>query len=306
MFVNNDAKQWWYFMVSAIALIVSAIWSFLLRMVWDLGYWRADKLWLRYWRSTLVVFYVIEFCLWLLTMLPMTIINCLCEAAAIMNVNNICEAVTCHQSVRSKSITSFERLILINLNCIGEDAEDLARCFISARNRLWRGTSLESSVGGDDGGVCFWRLHMWVMDKFPVAGEAFASVALCCLSLRIWRNPIIVLRVAYSVAFEGAFRWLPTEFSGTNFNSYKVEAIASLTWIYILIMFSLKCITTFEANLTAREHGGSVLISGFVVMRNLNCFGEVVGSSPLYYVSPRSEPNLGKSYEACLKRESDG
>ena len=32
-----------------------------------------------------------------------------------MNVNNICEAVTCHQSVRSKSITSFERLILINL-----------------------------------------------------------------------------------------------------------------------------------------------------------------------------------------------
>ena len=51
------------------------------------------------------------------------------------------------------------------------------------------------------------------MENFPVAGEAFASVALCCLSLRIWRNPIIGLRIAYSVALEGAFLWLLTELS---------------------------------------------------------------------------------------------
>ena len=85
-----------------------------------------------------------------------------------------------------------------------------------------------------------------------------------------------------------------------------LEAIASLTLIYLSIMIWLKCITTFEANLTACDRGGSYWILTLVVMKNLNCFGEVVGSSPLYYVSPRSEPNLGKSYEACLKRESDG
>ena len=66
MYANNDAQQWWYFLVSAIA-IVSALGTFVLVMIRSLYHWRTDNHWLRcrlwYWRLAFLVFALIQLCL---------------------------------------------------------------------------------------------------------------------------------------------------------------------------------------------------------------------------------------------------
>ena len=61
--MNNDAQQWWYFLVSTIA-IVCTIETFVLGMVGSFCYWRADNPWVHWWLRSVSVFSSgIAFCL---------------------------------------------------------------------------------------------------------------------------------------------------------------------------------------------------------------------------------------------------
>ena len=132
---------------------------------------------------------------------------------------------------------------------------------------------------------------MGVVPRSSGSGEADASLGECCLSPRAPRNWIIILEITFNVPDGGATLWFSTVLSNMNLNCLQ-WVIASLTLWFLSMRSWLKSGKTFEAS--SIECGYWVSCWSLIPLissTKLNCIGEVVASSSIWYLMSCSQPS---------------